>query len=134
MAPHTRKALGEDLTALGVSAGDILMVHASFREVGWTVGGAVEVVRALLDALGDEGTLVMPAETPQYADPDDWDDPRVQPDWHEAIREHLPGFDPATSPSTMGAIAEAFRTYPGTQRSYHPLVSVCARGPAAETL
>ena len=31
----------------------------------------------------------------------------------------------------MGAIAEAFRTYPGTRRSYHPLVSVCANGDRA---
>jgi aminoglycoside 3-N-acetyltransferase len=34
----------------------------------------------------------------------------------------------------MGAIPEAFRTYPGTQRSNHPLVSVCANGAHAETV
>jgi aminoglycoside 3-N-acetyltransferase len=34
----------------------------------------------------------------------------------------------------MGAIAEAFRTYPKTLRSLHPLVSVCARGPLAEAI
>ena len=31
----------------------------------------------------------------------------------------------------MGAIPEAFRSYPGTLRSNHPLVSVCANGPRA---
>lgn len=34
----------------------------------------------------------------------------------------------------MGAIAEAFRTFPGTQRSIHPLVSVCANGRHAEEI
>jgi aminoglycoside 3-N-acetyltransferase len=34
----------------------------------------------------------------------------------------------------MGAIAEAFRTYPGTQRSNHPIVSVCANGPHASKI
>ena len=40
-------------------------------------------------------------------------------------------FDPATSPTTLGAIPETFRTWPGTLRSDHPLESVCARGAAA---
>lgn len=89
------------------------------------------MIRAILEALGPEGTLVMPAESPHCGDPADWDDPRVRPEWHATIREHLPPFDPRTTSTTMGAIPEAFRTYPGTLRSDHPLVSVCARGPRA---
>lgn len=129
--PNTRTSLREDLVALGLEAGDTVMVHASFREVGWTVGGAVSVIRAFLDLLGPDGTLAMPCETPFVSDPAEWEDPRIRPEWFETIREHLPVFDSATTPTTMGAIAEAFRTFPGTQRSDHPLVSVCARGPAA---
>lgn len=34
----------------------------------------------------------------------------------------------------MGAIAETFRTWPGTLRSEHPLESVCASGPRAEEI
>lgn len=34
----------------------------------------------------------------------------------------------------MGAIPEAFRSYAGTRRSSHPLVSVCANGPRAEEI
>ena len=34
----------------------------------------------------------------------------------------------------MGAIPEAFRTFPGTLRSMHPLVSVCANGPLAASI
>ena len=49
-------------------------------------------------------------------------------------REHLPVFDPLTTPTTMGAIPEAFRTYPGTRRSNHPLVSVCANGRHADDI
>jgi aminoglycoside 3-N-acetyltransferase len=76
----------------------------------------------------------MPAETPFSADPEDWNDQRVKPEWHAAIRQHLPPFDARTTPTTMGAIAEAFRSYPETHRSLHPLVSVCARGPLAGML
>lgn len=108
------------------------MVHSSLRELGWTVGGAVTVIRALLEVLGSEGTLVMPAESPQVSDPAGWNDDRVRPEWHDTIREHLPVFDPRTTPTTMGTIAEAFRTYPGTRRSNHSLVSVCANGRDAQ--
>ena len=95
-------------------------------------GGPVTVIRTLLDVIGPQGTLVMPAESPQMSDPAGWYDDRVKPEWFDTIREHLPVFDPETTPTTMGAIAEAFRTYPGTRRSNHPLVSVCANGDRAE--
>ena len=110
------------------------MVHSSLGKIGWTVGGPVSVVRALLDVLGSEGTLVMPAESPNILDPSDWNDPQVKAEWHETIRATLPVFDPLTTPTTMGAIAEAFRTFPETRRSNHPIVSVCANGPLASEI
>lgn len=110
------------------------MVHSSLGKIGWTVGGPVSVIRALLEVLGPDGTLVMPAESPYVSDPSTWNDNRVKDEWHETIREHLPVFDPLTTPTTLGAIPEAFRTYPGTRRSSHPMVSVCANGRYAEKI
>ena len=132
--PNTEASLAADLEALGVTRGTTLMVHTSLKAVGWTVGGPATVIRALIRVLGDDGTLVMPAETPGLLDPAAWHDPRVKDEWHAAIREHLPVFDPLTTPTTMGAVAEAFRTGPGTRRSDHPLVSVCAHGRLASEI
>lgn len=132
--PNTQVSLQDDLSAIGLKSGMTVMVHSSLGQVGWTVGGPVTVIRALLAVLGEAGTLVMPAETPQLADPEAWDDPQVKPEWHDVIREHLPLFDPATTPTSMGAIPEAFRCFPGTRRSDHPLVSVCAKGQQAEEI
>lgn len=126
--PQTPDSLIQDLFELGLTPGMTVMVHSSLGNIGWTVGGPVTVLRALLAAIGPEGTLVMPAESPGISDPGDWNDDRVKPDWHDTIRAHLPVFDPLTTPTTMGAIPEAFRTYPGTLRSDHPMVSVCANG------
>ena len=131
---NTLPSLVDDLVEIGVQPRMTVMVHSSLRQVGWTVGGAVTVIRALLEVLGSEGTLVMPAESPQVSDPAGWNDGRVRPEWHDTIREHLPVFDPETTPTTMGAIAEAFRTFPGTRRSIHPLVSVCANGCRADEI
>lgn len=132
--PNTLETLREDFERLGIVPAMTLMVHSSLGKVGWTVGGPVTVIRALLGALGEAGTLVMPAETPYVSDPASWNDKRVKPEWFDVIREHLPVFDPRTTPTTMGAIPEAFRTFPGTRRSNHPMVSVCANGRLAEEI
>ncbi len=132
--PNTGESLLRELSGLGLRPGMTVMVHASLGNVGWTVGGPVTVVRTLLELLGPAGTLVMPAESPQVSDPLHWDDARVSESWFDTIREHLPVFDPLTTPTTMGVIAEAFRTFPGTKRSNHPMVSVCANGRLADDI
>ena len=108
---NTAASLAADLAALGLRRNMIVMVHSSLGRVGWTEGGPSAVIQALLQVLGPNGTLVMPAESPQLGDPASQD-----------------VFDPHTTPTTMGAIPEAFRSYAGTRRSSHPLVSVCANG------
>jgi aminoglycoside 3-N-acetyltransferase len=132
--PITEARLRHELEALGVRPGTTLIVHSSLSRIGWVVGGAGTVVRALLGALGEEGTLAMPAATPQCADPATWTDPRVPEEYLAEVREHLPPFERRTTPTAMGAVPEAFRTWPGTLRSGHPLESVCARGPAARAI
>ena len=107
------------------------MVHSSLSSIGWVLGGPSTVVRVLLDVLGEKGTLVMPCATPQCSDPARWTDPQLPEAWLEEAREHLPVFDRQTTPTSRGAIPEAFRTWSGILRSDHPLESVCARGPSA---
>ncbi|MDA8019859.1 MAG: AAC(3) family N-acetyltransferase [Thermoanaerobaculia bacterium] len=132
--PKTAASLHRDLGALGIERGSTLMVHSSLRSIGWVVGGQQTVVRSLLDAVGDHGTLVMPAATPLCGDPASWSAPKLPDDWIDEVREHLPLFDPQTTPTTLGAIPEAFRTWPGTLRSLHPLESVSANGTNAELI
>jgi aminoglycoside 3-N-acetyltransferase len=132
--PNTVHSLHRELSDLGLRSGTVVMVHSSLGQVGWTVGGPATVICALLEVLGTTGTLVMPAESPYVSDPSTWNDPRVPPQSYTTIRENLPVFDPRTTPTTMGAIPEAFRTFPGTKRSWHPIVSVCANGRHAEEI
>ena len=129
--PQTETSLRRDLVTIGVTPGMTLLVHSSLRSIGWVVGGPATVVRALLRVLGDRGTLVMPAATPHCTEPATWASPRVPETWLAEVREHLPIFDPRTTPTTRGAICETFRTWPDTLRSNHPVESVCARGVAA---
>ena len=132
--PRTEAGLRQDLASIGVTPGITLLVHSSLSSIGWVIGGAPTVVRALLHVLGDRGTLVMPASTPHCADPATWSNPRAPEVWLAEVREHLPIFDPRTTPTSRGAICEAFRTWPDTLRSDHPVESICARGVAASTI
>jgi aminoglycoside 3-N-acetyltransferase len=133
--PVTADSLVRDFTALGLEAGDVVIVHASLSSLGWVCGGAVAVIDAISHVLGPTGTLVMPTHSSQLSEPSHWRDPPVLSSWWPIIRDTMPPFDPRTTPTRgMGAIAETFRTLPGVVRSAHPQVSFTARGPCAEDI
>lgn len=132
--PVTVSSLVADLRDLGVDAGDTVLVHSSLSALGWVCGGAPAVVDAFREVVTDEGTLVMPTHT-GYTDPVDWSNPPVPDEWIERIRETMPPYRPAVTPTRgMGVIPECFRTYPDTLRSDHPAVSFAAWGAAAEAI
>ena len=110
------ESMKNDLLTLGVRPGGVLLVHSSLRSLGPLPGGAECAIRALLTALGPEGTLLMPALS--YA----------------TVRSSHPVFDARQTPSCVGGLTEAFRTRPGTLRSIHPTHSVCGTGRLAGEL
>ncbi|WP_405660106.1 AAC(3) family N-acetyltransferase [Streptomyces sp. NBC_01166] len=123
------------LYELGVRRGGVLLVHASMRSAGGDAGGMADALRR---TLGPEGTLVVPAFTPENSDTSRTYLDRVRGLSAEAraeVRASMPAFDPATSPAPgMGALAESVRLAPGALRSAHPQTSFAALGPAAEKL
>jgi aminoglycoside 3-N-acetyltransferase len=92
------------------------MVHSSLSALGWVPGGAKTVIDALLQALGPEGTLLMPALT------------------YLRVTRAQPHFDVRNTPSNVGRIPETFRLRPDVMRSVHPTHSVCGLGPLAAAL
>ena len=134
-APATVDTLAADLRALGLAAGQHVLVHSSLSALGWVVGGAQAVIEALQRVLTDSGTLVLPAYSTGNSDPVHWREPPVPATWHQTIRENLPAFDRKITPTRqMGAIAELFRIMPDVRRSDHPAVSFCAWGRYAKAI
>ncbi len=105
----TERQVEQQLRALGVREGGVLLVHTSFRAVRPVEGGPLGLVRALRAALGPAGTLVMPTMT-----------------------DGTTAFDPRSTPTHgMGITAELFWRQPGVLRSTHPGGSFAAEGPLA---
>lgn len=137
-APRTRAGLAADLRALGLAAGDTVLVHASLRALGPVEGGAETVVDAFLDVLGPAGTLVVYTQTPGNSDPSRWPSTRgyavPEARW-ERLRATLPAFDPDTTPAHgVGVLPETVRARPGARRSAHPQSSFTALGARARAL
>lgn len=122
-----------EVRRLGVAPDDVVMVHVSMKSLGWVLGGADTVVRALLDAVGPEGTLV--ATCGWHSDT--WYGfERWPTSMQELYRAEMPAFDPERSEATpeVGRIPERIRTWPGAIRSTHPESSLVAIGPRARWL
>ena len=108
---YTKADLVKDLHKAGVKEGMILVVHASYKAIGEIDGDPGTVCDALVEAVGKEGTIVMPT----FSHP-------------------LPEMDLSVVPSRVGIVTEFFRKRSDVVRSPHPTHSVCATGPAAEEI
>lgn len=110
--------LTDGLRSLGLRQGHHVLVHSSLSSLGRVDGGAATVVRALLDVVGDAGTVLAPTLT---------GDENVGP--HARLL-----FDVDSTPGWTGAVSECLRQWDGAIRSRHPTHSVAALGAGAERL
>ena len=128
-----RLRLARDLEKLGLGPGGVAMVHCRMSALGRVVGGAETVVRAVLDALGPDGTLM--AYTGWQDEPPDDLDALDEETRRIYIEEH-PAYDPrvALSRRDHGRVPEALRTWPGARHSGHPEAGVAVVGLLADAL
>jgi len=109
MKPKFGKAqLVEHLRDLGVKKGSVLMAHVSYKSIAPIDGTPLTVIEALLEAVGDSGTLIVPTFTFSFCETRKWN------------RQE--------SPSESGFITELARNQSNAKRSCHPIYSVAAFG------
>ena len=110
-----------DLKKRGIKKGDILFVHSSLKRIGFVEGGAQTVIDALLDTIGQEGTLVIPTYP-------------LHNTMYELCNMKNYVFDYKTTPTGLGAIPAVFLKYKNIHRSIHPTHSISAIGRYAKEI
>jgi aminoglycoside 3-N-acetyltransferase len=112
----TKDDIINGLVKLGLGNGDLVTLHSSLKSLGHVEGGGQTVIRALLETLGPQGTILMPAFSFPLKSQDE------------------PIFDVRETPSCVGLITEIFRREYATSRSIHLSHSYSAAGPLAAEL
>lgn len=110
------KPEGTELTkqwkSAGLKEGDSILIHSSLKSFGYVEGGASTVIRSLMDAIGEEGTLIVPTLTGQRED----------------SVSRPPIFDVVSTKCWTGIIPETVRNMEIAKRSLHPTHSAAAIG------
>ena len=119
-APHIdRQAIAASLRALGIAAGDTVLMHSSLKSLGYVDGGPRAVLEAVFDAVSPGGTLVVPT----YYMPGGT--------IYSTCRTEGYVFDRDQHGTGLGALPTTFLTLPGVVRGIHPTHSLSALGPQA---
>lgn len=108
----TRQDIAASLRHLGLMAGAQVMLHSSLKSFGPVQGGPETIIRAIMEVLTPQGTLMMPSFN-----------------HGQAFAAGSPGFfDPATTATANGIIPQLFWQMEGVVRSLHPTHSFAAWG------
>ena len=131
----TKNDLITALGKLGVKKGMVLEVHSALHAFGYVVGGAQTVVDALIEAVGYEGTIVMPLQCGNNTEPSYWENPPIERSLWQTVRDYTPPFDGKESDvQYMGEVVSNFRRRRGTYCSYHPSSAFVAYGKYAKLI
>lgn len=96
------------LCKAGINKGDEIEVHSSLSSFGYVDGGAENVISALKEAVGDNGSIFMPALrlSPEL--------PLTEEDKKAGITSKIKILPENRTHSAMGIIADTFRMMPDT--------------------
>lgn len=103
---------------MGMKKGSLVCVHSSMMQFYNYRGTAIELIEGILNEIGPNGTLMMPAF----------------PIIPSNVESHSYIFKPEIDKTGAGFLAESFRQYPGVKRSFNARASVCAIGPLSDYL
>ncbi|RME63064.1 MAG: aminoglycoside N(3)-acetyltransferase [Alphaproteobacteria bacterium] len=115
-----RDTLVQDLEALALPDGAVLLVHSALKQLGFVEGGPASVIAALTEVVVKRrgGTLALPTFS-------------IDGTMYKTMASGR-AFDVRTTPCNLGAIPETFRRTPDVRRSVHPTHSFAALGDKAD--
>ena len=119
----------QKMISMGMKPGDIVFIHSSMKEFYNYVGSPEELISLIINYLGKEGTLMMPAYPKNFSS---ISKTCLSENYH-GINDEIK-FDVKNTPTGAGYLAEVFRKMPGVKRSINLQHSTCAIGKQADYL
>lgn len=116
---YTKERLINDLHRIGVKSGDRLNVKVSYKSIGRIDGGLKTVLDALIESVGENGTIFADSFVVSY------------PYWKMKLFPYKCVVNNSTL-SYAGALANLMVSYPGALRSPHPIQKFVAIGKDAD--
>ena len=58
-----KEEIVQKLRGVGLEKGDAVMVQTSLKRMGYVCGGAQTVIEALMEVVGENGTIMMPTQS-----------------------------------------------------------------------
>ena len=129
--PVTKEDIKRGLRKLGLKKGDIVGVHSSLSSLGYVEGGADAVIDALLETVGEDGTIVMPTYSSNREEVE-----RTQREIELGVtyKYRILPYDRDKTPSWTGTIPETFSKRKQAVRDTDPVHSLTAIGPRANEI
>lgn len=115
----------DKIKACGIKKGDFLIVHSSMDGLAKTDASPEMFIDALLEIVGDEGTLVFPAFPMEK---------KMKRAKCENSDDEILIYDPKKTPSWTGLMPNIFCRYPSVIRSEFPNNSLAAKGKHAKDM
>ncbi len=120
----SKSQLVGDLKKLGINKGDHLSVALSLKRIGYVDGGPNVFIDALLEAVGPNGTIIMPTYSKSFH--------ISEIDTKLNKKDYI--FDPNSSKAETGLVPNTLVKRKEAIRSRHPMNSVTAIGKMAKYL
>ena len=99
---------------VGLCSDDVVMMHSSYKSIAPVEGGPKTVLEAIMEVIGDNGTLIMPTFNFDFC-----------------LGEP---YDKINTPSHMGILTEMVRLDPRSYKVHHPIYSFAVIGKLAQPL
>ena len=71
LKPITKNEIVNALHSVDLTKGHTVMVHTALSKMGYVCGGAQTVIEALIEVVGEDGTIMMPTQSWKNLDPED---------------------------------------------------------------
>jgi len=125
----TKEDIKNGLKKLGLKRGDNVGVHSSLGAFGYVEGGADAVIDALLETVGEDGTVVMPTYSNNI---ESLEKTQEEMDMGITWKYKVLPYDPQKDNCWTGKIPDTFWRRNGAIRNSHPTHSLTAMGAKAD--